>query len=153
MSNPLQNNEAYGNINQTEQNLKPIGYNTPPPLYTPVQPVQVVGGPQMVAPVAQQGTPIMVPYQYTQQPIIIQQQPNNNPQVIIVKEGPRRKPPSGRCCYCYGPKQSPCGCCDPNEEYCCILIVFAYILMSLRYILMCLCILSYCRSFHRHGCC
>ena len=72
------------------------------------------------------------------------------PNVVVVKETSQS---SGRCCYCRGPKKSPCGCCSPNEEYCCIIVAFAYILMSLRYILTCLCILRMCRSLRRGGIC
>ena len=143
------NNETYDNMNQTNPNMNLNNYQ-PGPIYTPVQPVQMVGGPQMVMPINQNVPPVMVPVQPQPQTIIVQQPPEQK--VIVVQEG-RRKKSSGRACYCHGPKQSPCGCCDPNEEYCCIIIVFAYILMSLRYILMCLCILSICRNFRHHGIC
>ena len=114
----------------------------------PAQPVPVVAQPppQMMYPVAYQ--PQAPPYA-VQTP-----QPNNNPQVIVIREEkPKRNHGACSSCYCKGPRQSPCGCCDPNEEYCCIIVVFAYILMSLSYILTCLCIWSLCRSGFRGGWC
>ena len=153
MANPQQN-ETFANMNNdTDPNARLNIYNNPgnvpaqPPIYMPVQPVPVAAG--VGTPGAQPGQPVILPVQ----PIYIQAPPqqNNNPQVVVIRQEKPAFKSSGRACYCRGPRQSPCGCCDPNEEYCCIVIVFAYILMSLRYILTCLCILSLCRSL-RHGC-
>ena len=152
MSNPQQNNETYANMNPTQQNLNlnpqnnnKVFYPIQSPVYTPVQPVPVIAG---------QG-PIYQPVQYQvqgQTNIGESQQTNNTPQVIVIEE--RRKPKnSGRSCYCRGPRQSPCGCLDPNEEYCCAIGGFSYIIMSLSYILTCLCIWSLCRIGFRGGWC
>ena len=114
----------------------------------PAQPVPVVAQPppQMMYPVA---------YQPQAPPYVVQTpQPNNNPQVIVIREEkPKRDHGACSSCYCKGPRQSPCGCCDPNEEYCCCVIAMAYLLMSLKYILMCLCIVTYCRNLNRYGWC
>ena len=133
------NNETDPNMNTTNQNL----YIDPrQPVYTPVQnPNLVPVQPVILAPAYQQ-PPV--------QPIIIQAPPaNTTPQVVVIKEGEKRYQPSGRCCYCRGPKQSPCGCLDYNEEYCCFIVCMSYVIMSLQYILTCLCIMSLCRSFCR----
>ncbi len=124
--------------NETKQNLYPINQNQ---VLVPVQQVPVVAG----TPGAAQPAQVIV------QPIVIQTQPNPPQQVVVVQNKKRQS--SGRCCYCYGPKQSPCGCCDPNKEYCCIVVVFAYILMSLHYIATCLCIIIMCRNIRRGGIC
>ena len=151
MSNPQQNNETYTNMNPTQQNLNlnpqnnvKVFYPVQSPVYTPVQPVPVIAG---------QGPYQPVQYQVQGQTDVGEsQQTNNQPRVIVIEE--RRKPKkSGRSCYCRGPRQSPCGCLDPNEEYCCAIVVFSYILMSLSYILTCLCIWSLCRSGFRGGWC
>ena len=114
----------------------------------PAQPVPVVAQPppQMMYPVA---------YQPQAPPYVVQTpQPNNNPQVIVIREEkPKRDHGACSSCYCKGPRQSPCGCCDPNKEYCCIVVVFAYILMSLHYIATCLCIIIMCRNIRRGGIC
>ena len=156
MANPQQN-ETYENLNnQTDQNIKLNIYNKPPnqpaqtPVYLPVQPVPVANG------TAAQGSQPVQPIILPVQPIYIQAPPqenNNNTQVVVVKEQKPAYKSSGRTCYCRGPRQSPCGICDPNEEYCCIVVVFAYILMSLQYILTCLCIISVCRNLRHGGCC
>ena len=151
MSNPQQNNETYTNMNPTQQNLNlnpqnnvKVFYPVQSPVYTPVQPVPVIAG---------QGPYQPVQYQVQGQTDVGEsQQTNNEPRVVVIEE--RRKPKkSGRSCYCPGPRQSPCGCLDPNEEYCCAIVVFSYILMSLSYILTCLCIWSLCRSGFRGGWC
>ena len=159
MSNPQQNNETFTNMNQSEpnvylnnQNNNKVFFPAQCPIYTPVQPVPVV---------AQAGTPMAMPvnaqpptYMVMQgQPQVIQAPQTNNNQKVIVIQEERRPKKSGRACYCKGPKQSPCGCCDPNEEYCCIVVVFAYILMSLTYILTCLFIWRLCRIGFRGGWC
>ena len=157
MSNPQQNNETYANMNPTQQNLNlnpqnnnKVFYPVDSPVYTPVQPVPVIAGQGPIY----QAAPMVAPVQYQVQQGNIgeSQQSNNTPQVIVIDE--RRKPKkTGRSCYCRGPRQSPCGCLDPNEEYCCAIVVFSYILMSLSYILTCLCIWSLCRSGFRSGWC
>ena len=124
--------------NETNQYFYPDNQHK---MFVPVQPVPVMAG---TPGVAQQPAPIVV---YQTQPNIQQ------PQVIVVKEQPRKRQSSGRCCYCYGPKQSPCGCCDSDKEYCCIIVVFAYIVMSLHYIATCLCIILMCRNLSRGGIC
>ena len=141
MSNP-KNNNVY--MNQTEANMylnnpnaKPAFVPVQNPVYVPVVPVQ---GTPVGMPVQQQQTPMAVPTQSV----------NNSQQVVIIED---KTVNNKGCCYMRGPRQSPCGCLDPNKDYCCFLVVGAYILMSLRYILMCLCIWSFCRSFNRHGWC
>ena len=128
-------NNTPTNQNETNANFMPGAY---PP-----------GTPQMVMPVtaAPPQAPVVV------QPVYIQAPNNNNnqkPDVVIIQE--KRRTRSDNCCYCRGPRQSPCGCLDPNQEYCCFLVCMAYVLMSLRYILMCLCILTLCRNLRRGGC-
>ena len=144
------NNDTSLSLNQTSQSLS---YNQPnnvqgyPPNQMPVmypQPVPVV-----IAP-APQAVPVQI--NVAPQPVVIQAPQNDtNTKVIIIKEE-KRKPKSDNCCYCRGPRQSPCGCLDPNKDYCCFLIVMAYVLMSLRYILMCLWIYSFCKG-GRRSCC
>ena len=149
MSNPNQVNPY---MNQTEANMYLNNPNVKPalvpaqnPVYVPVTPGQPV---PMGVPVQPQPSPQMVaPTPYPVQSV---QSSYNGPQVIVVNE---EITSSRGCCYCRGPRQSPCGCLDPNKDYCCFLVVMAYVLMSLRYILMCLCIWSYCRSFNRGGWC
>ena len=145
MSNP-KNNNVY--MNQTDANMylnnpnaQPVFVPVQNPVYVPVVPVQ--GTPV--------GTPVGMPVQPQQAPMVVPtQSANNNQQVVIIQD----KTVSNKgCCYMRGPRQSPCGCLDPNKEYCCFLVVGSYILMSLQYILMCLCIWSYCRAFNRGGWC
>ena len=126
------------NPNTTGQNLYPQA--PPPVIYQPAQPV----------PIQTNAAPQVYPSPYVAgQPVAIQnQQANNQPKVIIIDEKTQRTS-SGNCCYCQGIKNSPCGCCDYPQEYCCFLVCMGYILMSLRYILMCLCILTYCRRCYR----
>ena len=128
MSNPQQ---TFAKMDQTEQNLNlnpPKNYKVyfpiQSPVYTPVQPVPVVarGETPMAIPVTQ-AQPIFVPVQYQTQGPTKSQQSNNNPQVIVIDERcsrPNKK--SWRNCYCKGPKPSTCGYCDPNEEYCRIML-------------------------------
>ena len=99
------------NLNMNQQN---------PPIYTPVQPAQIV-------PVAYQA-PIQQPQQ-----------------VIIMKDAKTPPPHSDNCCYCRAPRQSACGCLDPGQYYCCFLIVGNYFLLSLKYIMTCLCIVRLCQ--------
>ena len=136
-------NQVPNNANLTGQNLNP---QAPPPIiYPQAQPV----------PIMTQQAPIVVPSPYVAgQPIMVQPQTttnnqpqvittNNQPQVIIIQE--ERQPKTyNNCCYCQGIKNSPCGCCDYPDEYCCFLVCMGYILMSLHYIVMCLCIVSFC---------
>ena len=145
MSNPKQVNPY---MNQTEANMylnnanaKPVLVPVQNPVYVPVTPGQPV---PMGVPVQPQPSPQMVA------PVQSVQSSYNTPEVVVIHE---QTTSSKGCCYCRGPRQSPCGCLDPNKDYCCFLVVMAYILMSLRYILMCLCIWSYCRNFNRHGWC
>ncbi len=157
MSSPEQN-ETTQNMNLTNPNNQIFVPVQVAPVYRPAQPVQVMAGAPV--PVAMPTTPgqpapmmVPVPYNAQGQPIIVQTQPvNNTPQVVVIKEGPTPES-TNRPCYCHGPRQSPCGCCDPNKEYCCIIVVFAYILMSLHYILTILCIWNLCRSGCRYGWC
>ena len=152
MSNPSNMNQTESNeyLNNNNKIFVPVQGK----VYTPVQPVPVIAGPvnQMAMPVTAQPPPMIVgvPYQGQELPPEVIQA--KNPNVIIIKEqrSPNR---SNRCCYCRGPRQSPCGCCSPNEEYCCIIVVFAYIIMSLHYILTCLFIWRLCRSGFRYGWC
>ena len=106
----------------------------------------------MGMPVQQQyAAPAPYPNYPTQaQPVMVRAAQDPSQQIIVIQEEKTRP---HRACYCRGPRQSPCGCLDPNQDYCCFLVVMAYVLMSLRYILMCLCIWSYCRSFNRGGWC
>ena len=141
MSNP-KNNNVY--MNQTEANMylnnpnaKPAFVPVQNPVYVPVVPVQ--------------GTPVGMPVQQQQAPMMMPTQSVNNSQQVVIIED--KKANNKGCCYMRGPRQSPCGCLDPNKDYCCFLVVGAYILMSLQYILMCLCIWSYCRAFNRGGWC
>ena len=158
MSTPSSMNQTESNEYLNNNNNNKIFVPVQGKVYTPVQPVPVVAGAvnPMAMPVNAQQPPMIVgvPYQGQAPPpeVIQSQQTNNNPQVIVIKEQ-RPSNRSGRCCYCRGPRQSPCGCCSPNEEYCCIIIVFAYIIMSLHYILTCLFIWRLCRRGFRYGWC
>ena len=146
-------NDTSISLNQTSQS---ISYSQPnnvqgyPPNQMPVmypQPVQPV--PVVMAPVPQA---VPVQYNAAPQPVVIQAPQNDTKTKVIIIEEQKRKPKNDNCCYCRGPRQSPCGCLDPNEDYCCFLVVMAYVLMSLQYILMCLCIISFCRG-GRRACC
>ena len=160
MSDPQQNNGVYPDMNQTEANMHLNNQNNRPmyvPVQTPVYAVPVAAGqgnPVGMPVQAQTAGPMAVPVAYTPQPqpVIIQQpQQTGNQKVIIIQEERNRH--TKGCCYCRGPRLSPCGCLDPNEEYCWFLVFGAYVLMSLHYILTCLCIWSFCRNFNRHGWC
>ena len=82
--------------------------------------------------------PVPVAYQAPVQPVIIQT-PQPQP-VVVIQQPEKRRQHADNCCYCRAPRMSACGCLEPNEYYCCFLIVGNYILLSLRYILTCLCI-------------
>ena len=107
--------------NETQQNMyipNPNLVNQNPPVYTPVQPVQIV-------PVAYQA-------------------PTPQPQVVVVNQ-PQTSSKADNCCYCRAPRKSACGCLEPNQYYCCFLIVGNYFLLSLQYIMTCLCIVRLCQ--------
>ena len=89
------------------------------------------------------GQPVPVAYQAP--PVVYQTpQPQTQPNVVIIEE---KKPQdhSQNCCYCRAPRKSACGCLEPNQYYCCFLIVGNYILLGLQYILTCLCIIRLCQ--------
>ena len=94
---------------------------------------------------------ILIPQYQTQgQPVIVQTT-QTQPQVIIIKEKNRNHiDDPEHFCYCRAPRESAFGCLEPNEYYCCVLIVGNYILLSLKYILMCMCIANLCRGI-THG--
>ena len=112
------------NYNETQQQM-----------YTPKPNLQLDNQRNPVYPPPPQ--PVPVAYQAVQ-PVVVQAaapQPN----VVIIQEEKKRLH-SDNCCYCPAPRTSACGCLEPNEYYCCFLIVGNYILLSLKYILTCLCI-------------
>ena len=118
----MQNNETQQQINIPNPNL----YTQNPPVYPPPQPVPVA-------------------YQAPVQPVIYQApQPQQN--VIVVKEGKTPSANANNCCYCRAPRQSACGCLEPNQYYCCFLIVGNYVLLGLKYLLTCLCIVRLCKG-------
>lgn len=108
---------------------------------------------------------------YPQQPLIVNPQPvilnpkpvilNPQPQVVqpvIVNPQPQVVQPvvvptstyypdrfSGRrCCYCRPPQEQLIECCNPTEEYCCIICILAYFFCFLEYLVSFLCIIIYC---------
>ncbi len=111
--------------NETQQNMYTPNPNLNMnqqrgPAYIQAQPVQIV------------------PVQY--------QAPTPPPQqVVVIKETGRSPPKSDNCCYCRAPRQSACGCLDPGQYYCCFLIVGNYFLLSLKYLMTCLCIIRMCQ--------
>ena len=161
---PAPNKKYYDNTRNNNNNKVPV---------TPIQPInqpavnnyqQVPGKPVQYAIPVPAGQPTAQPvvYQYVTpvpaQLVIIQQQTTNEsspPQTIIIEEKiieeKKVKKKQDNCCYCQGPRQSPCGCLDRNEEYCCFIVCFAYVLMSLSYILTCLWIISFCSPNHVHS--
>ena len=112
------------NNNETQQQM-----NTPNPNlqmnYPPGQPV----------PVAYQAPPVI--YQTPQPP------PQQN--VIVIQEESKSQAHSDNCCYCRAPRKSACGCLEPNQYYCCFLIVGNYVLLGLQYVMTCLCIVRLCQ--------
>ena len=153
MSNPQQNN---GNMNLSEANM--INAQNNNNLYIPVQspvyavPITAQGNPMGMPNKGQVTTPMAIPVATQGQPVIVQTQQNDNNQKVIVIQEENNQKDKG-CCYCRGPRQSPCGCLEPNKEYCWFLVFGAYVLMSLHYILTCLWIWRMCRNFKRNGCC
>ncbi len=120
----MQNNETQQQIYKPNPNLYLETQN--PPVYPPAQPVPVA-------------------YQAPVQPVIYQTpQPQQN--VIVVKEGKTPSQHANNFCYCRAPRQSACGCLEPNEYYCCFLIVGNYVLLGLKYLLTCLCIIRLCKG-------
>ena len=90
------------------------------------------------------GQPVPVAYQAP--PVVYQTpQPQTQPNVVII-EKQKVQDHSQNCCYCRAPRQSACGCLEPNQYYCCFLIVGNYILLGLKYILTCLCIIRLCQA-------
>ena len=88
--------------------------------------------------------PVPVAYQAPVQPMpIIIQQGTPQPNVVVIEE--KRDSHADNCCYCKAPRQSACGCLEPNKYYCCFLIVSNYFLLGLQYILTCLCIVRLCQ--------
>ena len=87
-----------------------------------------------------QGQPVPVAYQAP--PAVMTPQPN----VVIIEEGGKPTDKSQNCCYCKAPRQSACGCLDPGKYYCCFLIVGNYVLLGLKYLLTCLCIIRLCQG-------
>ena len=135
---PSPNNDTNVNINQTEPNLNLNNNNNrnvyiASPIPVVYLPTQAGGNRQMVVPITVTPPQIVMPAQYAQAP----------QQIIQIQKLKDKK--KQKFCYCRGPRQSPCGCLDPNEDYCCFLVCMAYVLMSLEYILMCLWIILLCR--------
>ena len=110
--------------NETQQNMyvpnPNLNMQQNPPVYTPVQPAQIV-------PVAYQA-PTPPPQQ-----------------VVIIDKTKSNESHSDNCCYCRAPRKSACGCLEPNKYYCCFLIAGNYFLLSLQYIMTCLCIVRLCQ--------
>ena len=121
MNTPPNNNETQQNMYIPNPNMNLDNQRNP--VYPPAQPV----------PVAYQAV----------QPVVVQT-PAPQPNVVIIKEE-QTNSHANNCCYCKAPRQSACGCLEPNEYYCCFLIVGNYILLGLRYVLTCLCILRLCQ--------
>ena len=90
------------------------------------------------------GQPVPVAYQAP--PVIYQTPYAPQPNVIVIKEEKPAQEHSDNCCYCRAPRKSACGCLEPNKYYCCCLIVGNYILLSLKYVLTCLCIVRLCQA-------
>ena len=143
-NNPVTNvnNNNTNDTNETQQNINPpnpkLNLNVPnPPVYIPVQPV--------IYPPPMPQNQILVPITYQTpgqlvQPVVVQST-QAQPQVIIIKENDRsHHDDPEHFCYCRAPRESAFGCLEPNEYYCCALIVGNYFLLSLQYILMCMCI-------------
>ena len=128
----MNNNETQQQMNIPNPNLQ---MNNPPG-----QPVVVVyqtpPGVYQAPPVVYQAPPVVYPTPQAPQP-----------NVIVIEEGkkPKTQKHSDNCCYCKAPRQSACGCLNPDEYYCCFLIVGNYILLALQYILACLCIVRLCQ--------
>ena len=138
INTPKPNNDTNVNINQTEPNLNLNEINNRnvyigSPIPIAYLPTQNGGNQQIVVPITETPPKIVIPVQYTPA----------QPQIIQIKKYNDNK--KKKFCYCRGPRQSPCGCLDPNEDYCCFLVCMAYVLMSLEYILMCLWIIVLCR--------
>ena len=139
-------NNKQRKVNNINTSINPI---IVPQLYQPNPGQQI----QYLIPIEQQaaGPPLAYQIITLPQPVIIQQnQVYEPPKTIIIKENVYKK--SDNCCYCRGPKQSPCGCLDNDKDYCCAVVAFSYILMALSYILMGLWIFSCCfRGYFYRG--
>ena len=82
---------------------------------------------------------VPVGYQSIVEPIIIQTgQPATQPNIIVIEE--KKDSHANNCSYCKSQRQSACGCLELNKYYCSFLIVGNYILLGLKYVLTCLCI-------------
>ena len=120
--------------------------NNPPPnnnetqqqMYTPNPNLNLDNQRNPVYPPTQ---PVPVAYQA---PVVIQV-PTPQPNVVVIQQK-QESSHSNNCCYCKAPRKSACGCLEPNEYYCCFLIVGNYVLLSLQYILTCLCIVRLCQG-------
>ena len=112
------------NYNETQQQIYPPNPNLQMNNYAQGQPV----------PVAYQAPPVA--YQTPQ--------PQTQPNVVVIEQKPAQNH-SNNCCYCRAPRKSACGCLEPNQYYCCFLIVGNYILLGLQYIMTCLCIIRLCQ--------
>ena len=107
------------NYNETQQQMYNQNPNLPINNYGPAQPVPVA-------------------YQAPPQPIIVQT-PQPQPNVVVIDH--KQQSHANTCCYCKASRQSACGCLEPNQYYCCFLIVGNYILLGLKYVMTCLCII------------
>ena len=121
--------------------------NNPPPNYNETQQQMYNQNPNLNLdnqryPVYPPAQPVPVAYQAVQPVVIPAQTPQ--PNVVIIQEE-KKSPHANNCCYCKAPRSSACGCLEPNEYYCCFLIVGNYVLLSLKYILTCLCIVRLCQ--------
>ena len=121
-------------MNNTPNNETQQQMNTPNPnLYLDNQHQQKYNQPQPVPVAYQAPQPYYPP-------------PQQQPKVVIVEEKKVPQDYSHNCCYCKAPRMSACGCLEPNQYYCCFLIVGNYILLGLKYVLTCLCIVRLCQG-------
>ena len=122
--------------------------NNPPPNYNETQQQMYTPNPNLNLdnqrnPVYPPAQPVPVAYQAVQPVVIPAQTPQSN--VVIIQEE-KKSSHADNCCYCKAPRQSACGCLEPNEYYCCFLIVGNYVLLALKYVLTCLCIVRLCQG-------
>ena len=122
--------------------------NNPPPNYNETQQQMYTPNPNLNLdnqrnPVYPPAQPVPVAYQAVQPVVIPAQTPQ--PNVVVIQEE-KKSSYSNNCCYCKAPRQSACGCLEPNEYYCCFLIVGNYVLLALKYVLTCLCIVRLCQG-------
>ena len=122
--------------------------NNPPPNYNETQQQMYTPNPNLNLdnqrnPVYPPAQPVPVAYQAVPPVVIPAQTPQPN---VVVVQRDKQSPHSNNCCYCRAPRSSACGCLEPNEYYCCFLIVGNYVLLSLKYVLTCLCIIRLCQG-------